>query len=248
MNGRDSSTLHAGRAGAGWEGRFVLTGRLVLGLVVIAVGVIFLLDQLHLANARELLRWWPGLTLAYGLMLLSGFCCRRSVTAGLLVSLFSGWLLLQRFGWIDRAPWEFFWPIVLLVVGSAMVIAALRGRSAPRDLESASGTFRAFALWSGSERKVVSEDFRGGEVTAVMGGHEIDLRPAKMVGGGPAVVDVFVWWGGVEFRVPPDWKVSHEPIALLGGIDDKSHAPEGEVKGHLIIKGLIIMGGVGVKN
>jgi hypothetical protein len=66
--------------------------------------------------------------------------------------------------------------------------------------------------------------------------------------GGPAVIDLFVWWGGVDLRVPTDWKVTNEALALLGGVDDKTQAPEGEAKGHLVIKGLIVMGGVEVRN
>jgi hypothetical protein len=79
-----------------------------------------------------------------------------------------------------------------------------------------------------------------------MGGHEIDLRPAK-ISAGPAVIDLFVWWGGVEIRVPPDWKVTNEALPLLGGVEDNTVAPQ-EARGHLILKGTVIMGGVEVKN
>lgn len=223
-----------------------ITGRLVVGVVVIAIGIVFLLNELHIADARYVLRFWPALTLAWGLMMLTGFCCRRNVTAGLLVSFFSGWLLLLRLGVVERDPWDF-WPLVLVALGATLVIAALRGPASAAKLADAASTLRAFALWSGATRKVVSEDFRGGEVTAIMGGHDIDLRPAR-ISSGPAVIDVFVWWGGVDIRVPPDWKVTNEALALLGGVDDKTRAPEGEAKGHLIIKGLIIMGGVELRN
>jgi len=223
-----------------------VTGRLVVGAVVIALGIVFLLDQLEVMDASQVLRWWPALALAWGLMMLTGFCCRRQVVAGMLVSFFAGWLLLQRLDIVHRSPWSL-WPVALVVIGAAMVITALRGHASAASLERGASTLRAFALWSGASRKVVSEDFRGGEVTAIMGGHDIDLRPAK-IASGPAVIDVFVWWGGVDIRVPPDWKVSNEALALLGGVDDKTRAPEGEAKGHLVIKGFIIMGGVELRN
>jgi predicted membrane protein len=223
-----------------------LAGRMIVGLIVAALGIVLLLDQLEIADASVVLRFWPALALAYGLMMLTGFCCRRHVTAGLLVSFFSGWLLLERLDVVHRSPWEF-WPVVIVVLGASMVIAALRGPASAARLEEGASTVRAFAFWSGSTRKVVSEDFRGGEITAIMGGHEIDLRPAK-IAGGTAVIDVFVWWGGVDLRVPADWRVSNETLALLGGVDDKTRAPEGEAKGHLVIKGLVVMGGVEVKN
>jgi hypothetical protein len=221
-------------------------GRLVFGLVVIALGLVFLLDELEIADASRALRWWPALALAWGLMMVTGLCCRRHVVAGLLVSFFSGWLLLERLDIVHRSPWDL-WPVVLVVLGASMVIASLRGRASGAALEEGAATVRAFALWSGSTRKVVSPDFRGGEITAIMGGHEIDLRPAR-ISGGPAVIDLFVWWGGVDLRVPADWKVSNETLALLGGVDDKTRAPEGDAKGHLVLKGLVVMGGVEVKN
>jgi hypothetical protein len=223
-----------------------VTGRLVVGLVIIAFGIVLLLDQLKIADASAVLHWWPALALAYGLMMLTGFCCRRHITAGLIVSIFSSWLLLERLGYVHRSPWEF-WPAVIVALGASMVIAALRGPGSAAKLEEGASTIRAFAFWSGSTRKVVSGDFRGGEITAIMGGHEIDLRPAK-IAAGTAVIDLFVWWGGVDLRVPADWKVTNETLALLGGVDDKTRTPEGEAKGHLVIKGLVVMGGVEAKN
>lgn len=223
-----------------------ITGRLVVGLVVIALGVVFLLDQLHLAEARRLLRFAPAVPLVLGLMLLTGIGYRRHLAGGVLLTFFSGWFLLRALGVLTVDPWTL-WPVVLVVLGGWLVVAAIRGPASTASLEQGASTLQAFALWSGSGRKVVSEDFRGGEVTAIMGGHEIDLRPAKMASG-TAVIDLFVWWGGVELRVPPDWKVTNEALALLGGVDDKTKMPEGEVRGHLVLKGPIIMGGVEVKN
>jgi len=224
-----------------------LSARLVFGLVVIALGVAFLLDQLHLVEARHVLRYLPALPLLFGLMLLTGIGIRRNVVGGLLLSFFSGWLLLRALGVLTADPWGL-WPVLLVVLGGWMVVAAIRGPAPTASVEKGASTLRAFAFWSGSGRKVVSEDFRGGEVTAIMGGHEIDLRPAKIAGDGTAVIDLFVWWGGVEIKVPADWKVTNEALPLLGGVDDKTRMPEGEVRGHLILKGPIIMGGVEVKN
>ncbi len=223
-----------------------ITGRVVFGVVIITLGIVFLLDEMRVIDAEDVLRFWPALTLVWGGMLLTGLCCRRNIAVGLLVSFFSVWLLLLRLDIVRRDPWDL-WPLVLIVLGATMVLTALRRPATVAALEGGAATIRAFALWSGSERKIVTEDFRGGEVTAIMGGHEIDLRPAKMPGG-TAVIDVFVWWGGVELQVPADWKVTNEALALLGGVSDSTRAPEGEIKGHLIVKGLVVMGGVEMRN
>jgi hypothetical protein len=100
---------------------------------------------------------------------------------------------------------------------------------------------------SGIERKNSSQDFRGGDATAVMGGCDIDLRGAR-IQGGQAIVDTFALWGGVGLKVPEDWRVSGEVIPLMGGFEDKTKPPAGEAKGHLIVRGIAIMGGVEVTN
>lgn len=223
-----------------------MTGRLVVGVFVVLVGLVFLLDELELADARHFLRYWPALPLLYGVALSAGVLGRRHLWGGALLAFFSGWLLLARLELVERGPWDF-WPIALVVAGASMVVTALRGPASAAVLEEGASSLHAFALWSGTTRKVVSRDFRGGEATAIMGGHEIDLRPAHMPLG-TAVIQLFVWWGGIEIKVPEDWKVTNEALALLGGVEDKSRAPQGEVKGHLILRGPIIMGGVEVTN
>ena len=54
-----------------------------------------------------------------------------------------------------------------------------------------------------------------------MGGCEVDLRDAR-IANGPAVIDVFAFWGGVDIRVPPDWEVDGQVTAILGGFDNRT--------------------------
>jgi hypothetical protein len=47
--------------------------------------------------------------------------------------------------------------------------------------------------------------------------------------------------------VPPDWEVVNEISALLGGVDDKSaHTPP--FRHRLVLRGIVVMGGVEVKS
>jgi len=232
------------------ENRLPLTGRLVFGFVVIALGVLFTLDNLSLLSAGEILRWWPALLLVYGVTRLTGACCRQSTVPGIIFTLAGALLLLHEFDFIRIDPWDF-WPVVLVVVGGSMVAGAMRrarGAGAPVAPGAESdAAFSTFVMWSGIERKVSAQDFRGGDVTAIMGGAEIDLRQAKMPGG-RAVIDVTVMWGGVELYVPGDWTVTVEALPLMAGIEDATRAPAGEVRGNLVVKGVVLMGGVEIKN
>ena len=123
-----------------------------------------------------------------------------------------------------------------------------------------------FAFWSGHDRKITSRAFVGGDVTAVMGGAELDLRGATLVKTtGPAVIDLFVMMGGVDLFVPPEWDVVLEATAIMGAIEDKRRgaplsretaetAQTGEAEGavsarpKLILRGLVLMGGIELKS
>jgi hypothetical protein len=120
-------------------------------------------------------------------------------------------------------------------------------RSAPPVGVDTDRYIRAAALLGGVKRRCASRDFRGGDATAVMGGCEIDLREAK-IASGEAVLDVFALWGGIDLKVPPDWAVVVRGTPILGAIEDETTAAGVPKRVTLVIKGFVIMGGVGVKN
>jgi predicted membrane protein len=102
------------------------------------------------------------------------------------------------------------------------------------------------AMLGGTKTVNSSDDFRGGQAVAVMGGCEIDLRKAS-VAAEEAVLDVFAFWGGVVVIVPEDWEVDNQVNAFLGGVEDKSHPAPGS-KQRLVLTGTVIMGGAEVKH
>ncbi len=252
----DSARQEAGRTVCGAQCRprsLPPVGRVVVGLLIVTLGVLFTLDNLGVVSAGEILRWWPAVLLLYGLAKLTGTCCRRGLVAGTIFTTAGAVLLAHEAGWISADPWDF-WPVILVVIGGSMVARSWRsGRQqqtgpppAPGSGEPSSA-IHTFALLSGVERKVLSQDFRGGEVTAIMGGQDLDLRGARLADGA-ASIDLFVLWGGVDLHVPEGWKVTVEATTLLGGFEDATRSPVGEERGHLILKGLVLMGGVEVKN
>jgi predicted membrane protein len=100
---------------------------------------------------------------------------------------------------------------------------------------------------SGCELRPVSRPFRGADLNAVMGGVKLDLTDARMEGES-AVIDVFAFWGGVEIYVPPDWSVTSRMTTLLGGFIDKRRPTSVVPTKTLILRGMIVMSGIEVKN
>ncbi len=257
------------------ESRMPVNGRLVFGVVVIVLGVLFTLDSVGLLDAGRFLRWWPLVPILYGVARLTGFNCRQNTLAGAIFTVAGALFLLHDFDVVSFDPWSLFWPFVLLGIGFSMVRGSMRRQrlhepGASRGTGPAGGpggafasamglgpassgtgaadaTLNTFVMWSGLERKVASQEFRGGDVTAVMGGAEIDLRQARLAGG-EAVIEVLVLWGGVDLFVPADWRVTVEAMPFMGGIEDSTRLVAGDARGHLVVKGLVMMGGVEVKN
>lgn len=223
------------------------TPQLLMGLIIIAVGVVFTLDNLGMVEAERYLRYWPAGLIAIGGLKLWQSRGGGGAVAGLLFIIAGTWLLLDMLGIVTVSVWEL-WPLVLVLFGASMVWQGLRGRRRDASDKStdANATISALAVLGGVARGNNSRAFRGGDLTAVMGGCEIDLRQAAI--DGEAIIDVFAMWGGIEIRVPEDWTVVGRVMPLLGGFEDKTRPPQGATTHRLVVRGLVIMGGVEVKN
>ncbi len=221
----------------------VSLSRVVFGLVVVAIGVLFLLDNLGVMEAREVLRIWPVVFIAIGVTSLADAHRTGRHLAGFIWIFVGVWLLLYQFHYVYFHPLDF-WPLLLVFVGASILWRAFSGSPACGADEGSA--VRAVAIMSGVHRKIASRDFKGGDVTAVMGGCKIDLRGA-VIGAEPAVLDVFAFWGGVEIVVPEAWAVDARTLPLLGGVENRTHPPLDATQ-HLVVTGTVVMGGVEVKN
>jgi len=217
--------------------------RLIVGLAIIAVGALFAADNLDLIDADDFLIYWPAVLIVIGIVRLPGAERGEALLSWIFI-LGGAWLLLYHLEVTDFEPWLLFWPIILVLVGANLILGALRRTESTGDSKD---WVNHFAFWSGLERKVDSPNFRGGDLTAIMGGYEIDLSRATMAEK-TATVQVFAFWGGGVIRVPKEWHVELEVLPLLGGATDKSESTAGAGAPTLVIKGMAIMGGIEVKN
>ncbi len=222
-----------------------ISGRLIFGLIAVTLGVLWTLDNLGLIDSSQVLRWWPTIILAIGVSKLLGFGTRPHLVWGMTFTV-AGLLLLAGSLHLIHFGVEAMWPIALIFLGVQLVMRSSRVR-APDAGGDPMNTTSTFAFWSQIERKPVSQEFRGGDISAVMGGSRLDLRGAKAAPEG-AVVDLFVWWGGVEIILSENWRVVNESNVVMGGIEDKTKTPPADARDTLILRGLIVMGGIELKN
>lgn len=225
------------------------TTRWIFGMLLVAIGVLFLLDStgaIEVDSAWDVI--WPTILAFLG----AWFLIRergRSVLGAVLLLLGAGFFAEHaewiRGGWIGR-----YWPVALILVGLAILLEAT-GASRRRETERSErgeDWLDSSAFMSGRKERVTSHAWRGGDVTAIMGGVELDLRDAEPAAEG-AVLDVTAVMGGVEVRVPEGWRVELRGTPILGGFEDKTTSPRGaERPPTLRVVGTAVMGGVEVKH
>jgi predicted membrane protein len=233
-------------SGAPRRDRPRVTVQALFGLMVVAVGVLFTLDNLEIIDARDYLQYWPAGLVAVGLLkLYQAARSGRGWFGGLIFVSIGAWMLIERIVYFRIDAREVM-PLFLVFLGGYMVWRGFGGRSRTRGPD-AEADFSALAIMGGVLRRSNAQNFRAADLTAVMGGCEIDLRQASMAPGGEAVIDIFAFWGGIDIKVPDDWTVVSRVVPIMGGIEDKTHAPQTPDK-RLILRGLLVMGGCSVKN
>lgn len=225
-----------------------ITGRLIVGGVLILLGLLFTLDNLGYVDAGDVLDYWPVVLIVIGVVKVRHPQHEGQRTLGYILIAVGAFFLLQIVVFRDI---RVAWPFILVVVGGLLVWRALRRAGPGTDrVESPTSSQSDFAFMGGVHRVVETPDFRGGYATAVMGAVELDLRGAK-IANSPAVLDVFALWGGIELTVPQDWKVDIQVVPILGGVENKARSmapPAGGPEQVLIVRGTALMGGVEIKN
>lgn len=216
-------------------------GQLIFGLAVLATGLILTLDRLHYVHAWDYLRFWPLALLAIGLVRLAG-PHRSDRVMGVVFLGLGAWFM----GWLPTWPLEYFWPIVMMVAGLALIRGGLRRRAHSASSEPGAW-IHAFAFWTALKRKSQAAGFRGGDLSAVMGGIELDLTGAR-IDGDQAVLQLFCMWGGIELKVPREWRLDIQLLPLLGGYADNTQQEPSLDSPILVIKGSALMAGVDIKN
>ncbi|MCY1532439.1 Cell wall-active antibiotics response 4TMS YvqF [compost metagenome] len=104
-------------------------------------------------------------------------------------------------------------------------------------------------VFGGSHQAVYSKNFKGGEITAVFGGCDVNLTQADFEG--EIKIEVTAIFGGAKIIIPPGWEVKSEVTAIFGGLDDKraiQPLADDAPRKVLIIEGLALFGGVDIRN
>ena len=228
-------------------------GRIFWGLMLIALGVLFLFDQLGEIDFGDIVsRYWPAIFIVIGLSILVGSGL-RSAGPGLFFILFGAFFLLMRLEILHRSLWHY-WPVFVIAAGVWILVRpAFEKGGAPEEKKSldaalADDEISVSAVFSGLKRRIESRAFKGGKAEVVLGSLDLDLTGAGLAGD-QAVLYLSVVLGSIVVRVPPGWQVSLEGTPVLGDIEDKrrpSGTPEKKIT--LRVKGSAVLGSIEFKD
>lgn len=223
--------------------------RIITGGIFLALGLVLLFDNLDVFNIR--IPWyfhqWYSILILIGIFLIA---VREKLGLGLTLIIIGGIFLLDDVYYLDFWDIVGFWPVVFIIIGLSLIF---RRRRDGESFEKKSGDDEDYvdelAVFSGAERRITSHYFRGGKLTSIFGGTDLDLREARLASG-TNILDVFVLFGGTEIKVPADMNVKVKVTAIFGGFGDDRKVIEDNPENddsQLVIKGLVLFGGGEVK-
>ncbi|MCC7317331.1 MAG: hypothetical protein IT219_02295 [Bacteroidales bacterium] len=237
-----------------------LDRRMIAGLLLIIAGGLLLLDSLGMISfdLRHYLISWKTLLIFIGIISLSSR--DKQGTGYILIGLGVIFWIPELFDYRVRLS-TIFWPSILIGIG--LLVLTRRGRST--SIEGTEKTFNAFrggekateishdfvedtAIFGGGNSKFTSTNFRGGRITAIFGGSDLNMLDATPSPEG-CVIDELVIFGGSNLIIPDDWQVKSEVVSIFGGFSDKRLMPmKVNSEKMVIIKGVVLFGGIELKS
>lgn len=237
--------------------RHTPAGKIAAGIWVVAVGAILLSRQLGVIYPAWLFTW-PVLLIAVGIYISARhlFCN----PGGWIMIVIGGLLLLDQLTPNVQLS-TYIWPVLIIVAGLAMIFKSNKRSKrfgqdrTPQNWDSSRFTeenstndvLDTVSIFGGVKKNILSKNFKGGEITCVLGGAEINLTQADIQG--RVELDVTQILGGTKLIIPSHWDVQPEMVAVLGGIEDKRQMHNAVSSDKiLVLKGTTILGGIEIKS
>jgi predicted membrane protein len=237
-------------------------GRTTLGGILVLIGGLFLLKSLDIIfiDIPNIIFSPAFIVLVIGLLIIIN--SRKKMLGSLMVLGGGLWLLPRVFPQYHIND-GIIWSVLIITFGIYILLRQREKCTDYCDNAETAGHHKRFsnseikkdfidevAVFGGGHRVVYSEDFKGGNITAIFGGSEIDLGNCKMSEGNN-IIDVVAIFGGAEIRVPRDWHVIVNATPVFGGFSNKVVRDPGtpiDLSRTLIIKGVAIFGGIEVNS
>lgn len=223
-----------------------------IGFLIILAGFAILFHRLGVLPEKidSIIISWQMLLIFIGVW---NLLFSKNRIAGLILIAVGGFFLLPE---LFSLPYDFkrnFWPVLLIIIGVFILFKAFpsKRREFPLLAEGDQQEFiEEVNIFSGSEKNFAFPNFRGGRITSIFGGSEIDLSASHMSEGNH-ILEVFYVFGGSSITVPNDWVIINKVTSILGGFSDKRKVDSALASGPektLVIQGFVLLGGGEIKS
>lgn len=217
---------------------------IVLGALLVACGVLYLLSTLGIADISVSLDgWW---TLFIILPCLNGLVTDQD-KIGSLIGLSVGVLLLLAARGIFEynMVWKVIVPIILVLLGIKLMVRSV-SPSRKASAKAVDGQIEAVAAFREENTDFGEESVSCARVGAVFGAATCNLTNADIQEG--CRLEVNCLFGGAEIYLPKNVVIRNNTFSLFGGIEDerKELATDGE-KVTLLLEGYCAFGGVSIQ-
>jgi predicted membrane protein len=224
--------------------------RAIIGVVLVLVGLFLVMRNTGIFPdfIDHVIFSWPMLLVAIGLVMTLG---GAEKTSGVIVMAVGAFFLIPTIFRETFHAYNMFWPSIFIIIGVIFIVSRRKGWNSVTSKGVIGDDYVDYVnVFSGGERQIVSENFRGGRISAVFGGMELDLTKAKLAPGRNEL-EIACVFGGATIIVPDDWFVTIEVTPVLGGFSDTRKLTPGrtvEMTKQLVIKGAVVFGGGEVKS
>ncbi|MDE3195674.1 MAG: hypothetical protein KGN84_04980 [Acidobacteriota bacterium] len=236
----------------------------VFGLLLVLLGTLLFIDNLNILPFSVAGAFWPlSVLLACAMMFYR--TCSPVVKVWAVTGMVWGLLMLLDDFNIIHVRGAIFWPLALIACGIILLMFRLRLQAFPWDefrgrwvigsnarSRTVNSKLEECVIFSGVKRKIETINFEGGELTAVFGSIEIDLRRASIsTPDRMANIEANSAFGSIELRIPETWQVQLHGNAVFGAYEDKTIPPRpdpGSPIPTLIISGGTAFGAVVIKS
>jgi len=232
------------------EHHHLQNNRAVIGVILVLVGAFLIMRNTGVFPGfiDHIIFSWPMLLVTIGLVLTLG--SSENKTGGIIVMAVGAFFLVPH---IFRETFDFnmFWPAVFILIGLIFIFSKRRGWHGAASISQTGDDYiDVLNIFSGGERQIVSDNFKGGKITSIFGGSEIDLTQTRLAPG-ISELEIACVFGGTTIIVPNDWNVKIEVVPVLGGFGDERKLNIGrpvDTSRQLVIKGAVVFGGGELKS
>jgi predicted membrane protein len=227
--------------------------RLMIGILLIIAGLILILKKSTVLPQPldyfidDVIFSWQMLLIAIGVVSLIG---SDNKTPGIVLISVGGFFLIPELFTDFFRSFNFFWPALFIVIGVVLLLNSKRlSAVSSYKGESKADIIDIVNIFSGAERQLITDNFKGGKITAIFGGGEVNLTRCSLAPG-DNVIEITCIFGGTTIIVPENWNVILEVTPILGGFSDNRKIIGDVMRDNtrtLAVRGTVIFGGGEIK-